>query len=87
MKKYKIQTYGCEIEEVDIIRETDKMIIKKDREGNERKESNNLYFNSIKEAAEAIIYREEVALDVAQDRYNWHLENLKKAESQLNKYL
>jgi len=87
MKKYKIQTYSFAIEEVEIIRETDKMIVKKDWKGKDRKESNRLYFNSMKEAAEAIIYREKVALDVAQDRYNWHLEKLKKAESQLNKYL
>jgi len=87
MKKYKIQTYGFAIEEVEIIRETDKMIVRKDWNGKERKESNGLYFNSIKEAAAAIIYREKVAVEAAHDRYNWHFEKLKEVESQLNKYL
>lgn len=76
MKKYR--TWLGEIEEIDVIRETDKFVYKNSERRDAKRSDRINYFDTWTEARDFLIDREKAAIDRARDEIDQHMEKLAK---------
>lgn len=84
MKQYKVSSYSIEIREVDVIKETAKFVtIKLIWTGGEgiRRESNQNYYRTFKEAKESLVLRCQRNLESAESQLAMKIDDLNKANS------